>query len=38
MKNRIFGSMLCLMVAGPSIAFEHTNIKNQSGAAPVITG
>lgn len=38
MKNRILGSMLCLMVAVPSTAFAQTDIKNQSDATPVIAG
>ena len=38
MKNRILGSMLCLMVAVPFVAFAQTDIKNQSGVTPVITG
>lgn len=38
MKNRILGSMLCLMAAVPFTAFAQTDIKNQSDATPVIAG
>lgn len=38
MKNRILVSMLYLMVAVPFTAFAHPDIKNQSGATPVIAG
>ena len=38
MKNRILISIFSLMAAVPFVAFAQTDIKNQSGATPVIAG